>query len=84
MMTEGDGYRLSVSPCYRCVHIMLLLMKKTILYFVFIADIIIIITIKKYLKVKIPNSLLNIRLKYGGIPDDDTWILSPKTIVLNS
>lgn len=34
MMTEGDGYRLSVSPCYRCVHIMLLLMKKTILYFV--------------------------------------------------
>lgn len=34
MMTEGDGYRLPVSPCYRCVHIMLLLMKKTILYFV--------------------------------------------------
>lgn len=84
MMTEGDGYRLPVSPCYRCVHIMLLLMKKTILYFVFIADIIIIITIKKYLKVKIPNSLLNIRLKYGGIPGDGTWILSPKTIVLNS
>lgn len=58
-------------------------MKKTILYF-FIADIIIIITIKKYMKVKIPNSLLNIRLKYGGIPGDGTWILSPKTIVLNS
>lgn len=34
MMTEDDGYRLPVSPCYRCVHIMLLLMKKTILYFV--------------------------------------------------
>ena len=36
------------------------------------------------MKVKIPNSLLNIRLKYGGIPGVGTWILSPKTIVLNS
>lgn len=83
MMTEGDGYRLPVSPCYRCVY-HAAFNEKDYPLFCFIADIIIIITIKKYMKAKISNSLLNIRLKYGGIPGDGTWILSPKTIVLNS
>lgn len=50
--------------------------------FCFIANKIIIIAIKKYLKVKIPKQSSEHQIEVWGIPDDGTWFFSPKINVL--